>query len=237
MNPFILISVLVAAFLGTLTGFGTSTILIPLLSLSYPFVEVLLFVGIVHWFGNLWKMIFFRSGASRSFLWSFGVPGLVASVLGASLTLSISQYLFEKLFGVFLLFYSALIYAKPTAKLPKTLPVAALGGILSGLAAGVFGVGGAIRAVFLSAFGLKKAAYLFTAGAMGLVIDSSRLVTYWTGGATVKSFGLLLLFVSIPISFIGAWIAQRTVNRLPQHAFRFVVITALTVLGVRYLLV
>lgn len=237
MNPLILFAVLVASFLGTLTGFGTSTILIPLLSLSYPFVEVLLFVGVVHWFGNLWKMIFFRSGASRSFLWSFAVPGLVASFLGASLTLSISQHLFEKLFGVFLLAYSLLIYTNPSAKLPKASSVAVLGGILSGLAAGMFGVGGAIRAVFLSAFGLEKAVYLFTAGAMGLAIDSSRLLTYWTGGATVASFGLLLLLVSIPTSFFGAWIAKRTINRLPQRAFRLVVITALTILGFRYLLV
>lgn len=157
--------------------------------------------------------------------------------MGASLTLSISQHTFEKLFGGFLLAYSLLIYAKPMAKLPKTFPVVAVGGIFSGLASGLFGVGGAIRAVFLSAFGLEKAAYLFTAGAMGLVIDSSRLLTYWTGGVTIANFGIPLLMASIPISFIGAWIAKRSVNRLPQRAFRFVVITALTILGFRYLLV
>ena len=37
-----------AAFAGTVTGFGTSTILVPILSLWYPLPETLLFVGVVH---------------------------------------------------------------------------------------------------------------------------------------------------------------------------------------------
>jgi hypothetical protein len=60
MNTFIPVLVFIASFAGTLTGFGTSTILVPFLSLWFSLPATLLFVGIIHWFGDIWKMIFFK---------------------------------------------------------------------------------------------------------------------------------------------------------------------------------
>ena len=42
-----------ASIIGTLAGFGTSTIMVPILSLFYPFSLVLFFVGIIHWFEDV----------------------------------------------------------------------------------------------------------------------------------------------------------------------------------------
>lgn len=43
---------LIASCIGTMTGFGTSTIMVPVLSLFLPLPLVLLFAGIIHWFGD-----------------------------------------------------------------------------------------------------------------------------------------------------------------------------------------
>ena len=64
VQELILLSLLavIASGVGTLTGFGTSTIMLPVLLFFFPLPVTLLFAGIVHWFGDIWKMLFFRSG-------------------------------------------------------------------------------------------------------------------------------------------------------------------------------
>ena len=44
---------LITSCIETLTGFGISTIMVPTLILFYPVPEVLLLVGIIHWFGDI----------------------------------------------------------------------------------------------------------------------------------------------------------------------------------------
>jgi uncharacterized protein len=50
---------LLASTVGTMTGFGTSTIMVPVLASFLALPQVLLLVGVIHWFGNLWKMLLF----------------------------------------------------------------------------------------------------------------------------------------------------------------------------------
>jgi uncharacterized protein len=231
----ILSGILIASFVGTTTGFGTSTILVPALLLFFSLPEVLLFVGIIHWFGNLWKMYFFRKGWSLVLLLSFGVAGVIGSFLGARMTVEISHDLLQRLLGLFLIIYCTLLYWKPKLKLKNTPFNHATGGLLSGISAGVFGVGGAIRGAFLNAFGLKKAIYLFTAGAIGLVIDTTRVFTYWQQGFRLSELRLSWLLLGIPVSLLGAWLAKKLVDRLPQQFFRMMVTTGLLILGFYYL--
>jgi hypothetical protein len=233
----ILIGVLFASLIGTTTGFGTSTILVPLLLLFYPLSEVLLFVGVIHWFGNLWKMYFFRNGRSLALLFNFGIAGAIGSFLGARLTIEIPQDVLQRVLGLFLLAYSIFLYWKPESKLKITTLATSLGGLLSGIFSGIFGVGGAIRGAFLNAFGLKKATYLFTAGAIGLMIDSSRIMTYWHQGFKLSELRFSWLLLGIPTSLLGAWIAKRLVDYLPQQLFKTVVTTGLLILGFYYLVI
>ena len=76
---------LIASMAGTITGFGTSTLLVPILSLQFPLTETLLFVGVVHWFGDIWKMLFFKRGANWRLILLFGITGILVTFLGARL--------------------------------------------------------------------------------------------------------------------------------------------------------
>src|SRR3972149_5642546 len=84
-NLFVLILTLIASTVGTITGFGTSTILVPTLSLQYPLTETLLFVGVVHWFGDIWKMVFFKKGANWKLIFLFGFTGIIVSYISSRL--------------------------------------------------------------------------------------------------------------------------------------------------------
>lgn len=227
--------VLVASFIGTTTGFGTSTILVPILSLSYSFPETLLFVGIIHWFGDIWKMFFFKKGINWKLILLFGIPGLILSFIASRLPTIIEEKGLKRTLGIFLVGYVTFIFLKPKWKIAKNNINAAIGGGLSGFFAGIFGVGGAVRGAFLSTFNLEKSVYIFTSGAIAFLIDSSRLLGYKSSGITLNAFSLPILFISVLISLLGAYLAKKLVDKIPQKKFRLLVAVALLLIGIRYL--
>ncbi|EKD47802.1 MAG: hypothetical protein ACD_65C00281G0002 [uncultured bacterium] len=222
---------LVAATIGTMTGFGTSTIMIPILAFFLPPVEAIFLVAIIHWFGDVWKVVLFRAGFQFKLIALFGVAGLLAGFFGASLTLDIDQEILLRILGGFISLYALFLIFQKHFKIPASTMTALGGGALSGFFAGIFGIGGAIRSMFLSAFDLPKTTYIATAGAIGLMVDATRIVTYFSGGTKLPAelaYGLLFF---IPLSFIGAKIAKLIVDKIPQEKFRLVVSGFLFLVG------
>lgn len=219
----ILLLTLLAAFFGTTTGFGTSTIMVSVLAIWFPLPEVLLFVGVIHWFGDIWKIYFFKKGINWKLILLFGIPGILASYLGAYLPISLEPNMLKKFLAIFLLLYTILIFYKPHWKISDSNRNALLGGSLSGFFAGIFGIGGAIRGAFLNAYNLPKSIYIFTSGMIGLFIDTSRLAGYYQSGTKLNNLDFSLLYLAIPVSLLGAYFAKRIVDKISQRHFRYVV--------------
>jgi uncharacterized membrane protein YfcA len=232
----ILISLLtlVAGMMGTIGGFGTSTIMVPIALLFLPLPETLLLVGIIHWFGDLWKMYFFKKGIDWQLIISFGIPGIIAAFLGASLVLQLPGKLASQFVGLILIAYILFLLLKPTFKIKRSVIAAGVGGAGSGFLGGLTGVGGgALRAVVLTAFNIPKSTYIFTSGLLGAVIDASRISTYLISGVSIRSqltFGLIFF---IPASFFGAMLAKRIVDKIPERKFRNIIAVFLFLLGVK----
>ena len=226
----------VAATVGTITGFGTSTIMVPVLLFWFPLPVTLLLVGIIHWFGDIWKITLFRKGFNWKLVLTFGVPGVLLAWVGASLVFSISEVVLSQILGGFLFLYTIFIFFNPSFVLPKNTAMAIMGGGASGFLAGIFGIGGAVRSTVLSVFDLEKAVYIATAGAIGLAIDSARLVSYWQGGATLGDVSMWSLPVFIGVSFIGAGVAKKIVDKIPQKTFRTVIAVFLFAVGAKLIL-
>ena len=232
----IVIVVTTAGGAAALSGFGLSTILIPVTALFYPLPEALLFVGAVHWFGDLWKLVLFREGLRWRLILSVGLPGILATVIGARLVFSVSSALLSRVLGLFLLLYVVFLFARSALHIRPRPATGAVGGALSGFFAGIFGMGGAIRAAFLSAFDLPRMAYLATTGAVALAVDSARLLTYIQEGARLEShlpWGMLLF---VPASFLGSRLARTLGDRIPQRHVRKVVAAFLLIVGLRLLI-
>ena len=233
---YIALLTILASGIGTLTGFGTSTIMVPVLLFFLPLPQTLLLVGIIHWFGDIWKIVFFKKGFNWKLILTFGIPGIAASYLGASIIFSVSQKLLSQILGGFLVTYVLFLFFKPRFKIPKSTISALSGGSLSGFFAGIFGVGGAVRGVFLSAFDLPKAVYISTAGAIALFIDLTRITTYLLNDVTLGRQFLLGFLLFIPASFIGAAAAKKIVDRIPQNKFRMVIVIFLFLIGLKFLI-
>lgn len=228
---YIALLTLLSGTIGTITGFGTSTIMIPVLVMFMPPVEAIFLVSIIHWFGNLWRILLFSSSFHWKLCALFGVSGLLASYLGASLSLNIDSSFLLRFLGIFLAGYALTLIFSTNLKIDAGTRTALLGGTLSGFFAGMFGIGGALRSAFLLAFDLPKAVYIATAAAIGLLVDSTRVVTYFLFGTVMSErlwWGLLLF---IPVSLAGAQFAKMITHKIPQEKFRIVVAVFLLLIG------
>lgn len=205
---YITLLTILASGVGTMTGFGTSTIMVPILLFFLPLPQTLLLVGVIHWFGDIWKIILFRKGFRWKLIFTFGIAGIVATYAGANIVFSVSEHLLSQILGAFLIAYVLFLFVKPTFKMPQTNITAISGGALSGFFAGLFGVGGAIRSVFLSAFDLPKVIYIATAGTIAFIIDTTRITTYILNGTILERQFLWGFLLFIPASFLGASAAK-----------------------------
>ena len=231
---FITILTFLAAILGTITGFGISTVMVPVVLLFLPLPETLLLVGVIHWFGDIWKMYFFKKEIDWNLLVFFGIPGVVMAFIGASLVFTLPERLLSQFVGAILIAYVIYLLLRPSFRLKKSFLAAAAGGAGSGFLGGLTGVGGgALRAIVLTAFNVPKSTYIFTSGLLGAVIDASRITTYFLGGIKINPTLAWGLIAFIPASLAGAWIAKRIVDKIPQGAFRTFIALFLFVLGVK----
>lgn len=230
----ILIITLIASCVGTMTGFGLSTIMLPTLLLFLPLTQVILLVSIIHWFLSGWNTILFRKGINWQLFAYFGIPAMLTSIVGARLVGEESEHLLPYL-GIFFIGYSFLLIFVPKFQLPHNRSISLLGGSLSGFFAGIFGMRGAIRSVFLSAFNLPKIVYLGSTALIGFCVDSTRLIVYGLEGINLYQslwWGLLLF---IPASFVGSYIGRHLVYKIPTEYFRPVVALFLLIVGLRLL--
>ena len=107
-----------AAFLaevvGSVAGFGSSTIFLPLALLFVDFKTALVLVAVFHFFGNIGRMGFFRQGLDRKILVRFGVPSVFFTLVGAQLVSIVSQDLLKSVLGIFLIGYSLMANYSPS---------------------------------------------------------------------------------------------------------------------------
>jgi len=233
---FIALLTVVASSIGVLTGFGTSTVMLPVAVLFYPVPEALLLVGVVHWFGNLWKLALFHEGVRWRLILGFGIPGIALSALGAWLVLSSPPVFLGRVVGGLLAGYATFLLRHDAFRIAPSVRNMLLGGGAYGFTAGLTGVGGAVRSAFLTAFELRKAVFIVTSGAIGLFIDTSRLAVYLGGGIALSArlwWGMLLF---IPASLLGAHLARVVADYIPEERFRAFVAVFLLVAGLKLLI-
>jgi len=232
---YISLMVLVASFVGTLTGFGTSTLLVPVVALFVKLPETLLLVGIIHWCTDVWTLVLFREGVRWRLIIAFGVPGIILAVIGARLTFVVNTVILSRILGGLLIGYVALLLAMPSLRLPSNDATAISGGAASGFLAGLTGIGGPVRSAFLSAFDLPKAIYLATGGAIALAMDSVRIPVYVAGGTRLGTPLSLGLIAFVPLSLAGSIAGRLAVEKVRQERYRTVVAVALLALSIKLL--
>jgi len=192
-------------------------------------------VACFHLFNNLFKVRLFFTKIDFKIFMLFGVPSIIFAFLGARFITILPIELLSKILAVFLILYSGFSLFKPNVKLNQKSFNALLGGSLSGFLAGLIGMGGAIRSMFLLTFNLPKEIYVATSALIALVIDLTRIPTYlWTGVIRDHRY-FYLLPAMIIIAYFGVKTGKSLLGKINQVLFHRIVLGALFLVGARLL--
>jgi len=240
-----------AAFLASgltlFSGFGLGTLLLPVMVLFFPVDLAIALTAVVHALNNGFKCWLLGRHADRAVVLKFGLPAILAALLGARVLLYLSDlqpllhyqvlgreaYIMPvKLVVAVLMVVFALLELAPRraplALTPRYLP---LGGVLSGFFGGLSGHQGALRSAFLIKAGLTKESFIATGVVISLLVDIPRIVMY---GVSLPELHLgdhrLLIAAAVLAAFGGAWLGNRLMTKVTLRLVQLLV--ALMLLGI-----
>ncbi len=222
---------LVCEVLGTIGGFGSSLLFVPLAGFFFPFETVLGLTAVMHVGSNLSKLVLFGKHVQFKLMFWIGIPSVVCVLLGAWLTSIINLSMAPLFLGVLLVFLGGGMLLFPKLRLAPSPALAAGAGGLAGFLAGLFGTGGVVRGLSLAAFDLEKFAFVATSAAIDMGVDVSRGIVYAGKGYITSSIWVLGVAL-VSISFAGSWIGKRLLQRLHQERFRQLVLLLTFAVGV-----
>jgi uncharacterized membrane protein YfcA len=225
---------LMAEIVGTVAGFGSSTILLPLSLFFVDFRTGLVLVAIFHISGNFGRSTFFRYGLDKKMILTFGVPSIILSIVGAQLVGTVSQPLLKIILGVFLIVVSVALLVKPKLQFPTNTRTVVAGGGISGFITGLVGTGGAIRAAFLTGFNVDKFKYIATAAIIAIGTDATRIPVYLSQGFLTSDY-YYFVPILIAIALVGSFIGRRIVKKIDQDKFKKMVLIGIILVSITFI--
>lgn len=237
------------AILTFFSGFGLGTILTPVFMFFFPVELSIALTGVVHFFNNIFKIILVGRNANREALLKFGLPAVIAAMVGsiiliniadapALFTYSLSESLIEVSTVKFIISILLIIFASMDL-IPffrdltfdkNKLPI---GGVLSGFFGGLSGNQGALRSAFLIKSGLSKEAFIGTAVVVSTFVDFTRLSIYatrFTQAGLIDNLNLVICatLAGITGSFFGNRLLKKvTLKRLQTLVAIMLILVAL----------
>jgi uncharacterized protein len=217
-----------AEIIGTVSGFGSSILFVPIASMFFDFKEVLGITAVYHIFSNISKIALFRKGINKKIVWKLGLPAVVFVIIGATLTLYFDTKKLELFMNIALILLAVsmlLFFRRNIAQNNSNLYI---GGAVSGLFAGLIGTGGAIRGITLAAFQLPKQVFVATSAVIDFGVDLSRAIVYISNHYFLMSRLTLIPFL-ILISWIGSYVGKLILGRISDAFFRYLVLVLVVI--------
>jgi uncharacterized membrane protein YfcA len=214
---------LLAEIIGTISGFGSSILFVPLASLFIDFKLVLGITAVFHVFSNLSKIFLFQKGIDKTIALKLGIPAVIFVILGAILTQFVPLKEIELSMNIIILALTIFLISGAGKNIQQTNFNLYTGGIISGFLAGLIGTGGAIRGITLAAFGLEKDVFIATSALIDLGVDSSRAFVYILQGYFLREHLILIPFLVV-IAFVGSYIGKKVLSYIPEKYFHYVVL-------------
>lgn len=242
------VATFVICLLTFFSGFGLGTLLTPFMMLFFPVDIAIGLTAIIHLINNLFKWTLVGKKASKEVILRFGIPAIIAAILGSwlltkwsNLPVLFSYQLFDKTFdiqpiklliGLLLLFFASLdlIPKFQSLSFPKKwMPV---GGIVSGFFGGLSGNQGAFRSAFLIKSGLQKEVFVATTIVISTLVDITRLGMYSQQIQQIEWQNYpFLLFYSILAGICGSWLGNRWLKKVTIATLQFYVAWMLILLS------
>jgi uncharacterized membrane protein YfcA len=221
----------IIAILTFFSGFGLGTILTPVFMIFFPVDLAIALTGIVHFFNNIFKLILVGIKADKQVLLHFGIPAVVAAILGSWLLLNITDlkplftyeisgknfevYPVKFIVSILLIIFASMDLIPYFSKLQFSRDKLPLGSVLSGFFGGLSGNQGALRSAFLIKAGLSKEAFIATAVVVSTFVDLTRLTVYATRFTKAGLEENLTVVISATVAgIIGAYFGNKLLKKV-----------------------
>jgi uncharacterized membrane protein YfcA len=216
----------VSEVIGTVSGFGSSILFVPIAAMFFDFKTVLGITAIFHVFSNLAKIALFKHGVKKEMVVKLGIPAIIFVIIGAYITTILSSQNIALGMNIALVFLAIFLMVNFNKPLQQTDSNLYLGGIASGFLAGITGTGGAVRGIILAAFQLPKEIFIATSAFIDLGVDFSRAVVYTSNGYFKKEHLFLIPFF-IGISILGSYAGKLILQKTSEKIFRYLVLVVI----------
>lgn len=226
---------LAASFVGSVTGGGVTVILLPVLVLHFGILVAMPIVTLALLAASASRVAVNRRVIALPVALWFSLGSLPLTALGTYLfTLSPPGFL-TRLLGGFLL--TAVVvrrwHGEPLGRFPAPafLPLGAVFGFLTGISVAV----ASLLAPFFLGHGLRKGAYVGTAGLSILAIQLVKLGVFGSQDflqPTVLTYGLLL----VPFMVVGTVLGKFLLDRMSERFFVLLIEVVMIVTGLNFLI-
>lgn len=248
----IAITVLFGAGLTFFSGFGLGTLMLPVFSLFFPLPIAIGATAIVHLSNNIFKFGLVYKHIHKITLLSFGIPAVLASLLGALVLKSLAElpiagsYLINEsvielsylkiVIGSLMMFFALIEIVPQLMFFNNITKNIVLGGVLSGFFGGISGHQGAFRSAFLSKVELSKEEFIATSNSIALLIDLFRLAVYYeTFNFSALNARTDLVVIGIVCAFIGTFSGKKLLKKVTMNGIQQIVAYSLLFLGVLFI--
>lgn len=208
-----------AGTLGGIIGFGGTTILMPVLVLSFGPKAAVPIMAIASILGNLSRVAVWWSAVDWRAATAYSVAAIPAAALGARVMVALDPVILDIILGTF---FIAMIPMRRwfTA---KGWRISVMGlffaGAVIGFLTGIVANTGPINTPFFLAHGLAKGAFISTEAMSSLAMFTSKSVAFRELGALPDDVIVNGLIVGSSL-MAGSWGAKRFLHRMSEEQFR-----------------
>lgn len=237
------------AILTFFSGFGLGTLLTPIFMLFFPVELAIALTGVVHFLNNVFKLFLVGKGADKQVLLRFGIPAVIAAILGSILLLQltgleplfsyslgdriIEVYPVKFVISVLLIIFALLDLIPFLNKIEFSKKHMPIGGALSGFFGGLSGNQGALRTAFLIKSGLSKEVFIATSVVISCFVDFTRLAVYSTRFFDTDLDENIPLVVSATLAAIaGAYLGNKLLKKVTLKSIQILVAILLIIVSI-----
>lgn len=247
---YIIISIVAfsAAMLTFFSGFGLGTILTPVFVFFFPIEIAIALTAIVHFLNNIYKLFLVGKHAQKDILIRFGIPAVIASIIGSWLMVYVTQmealfsytafgknfniYPIKLIIAIILIIFSLIEFIPYFNKLQFDKNKLPIGGIISGFFGGLSGNQGALRSAFLIKAGLSKEAFIGTAVVVSVFVDITRLGVYSTHIQNNHiAYKIPLITCATCAAMVGTFLGNKLLKKITLQSLQIIVAIMLIIIA------
>lgn len=209
---------LVAGTLSGIVGFGSTTILMPLLVVVFGPKAAVPIMAVAAVFGNFGRVLVWWRVIDWRVVAAFSATAGIAVWLGARTMLAFEPVLLEAFLGTF--FIAMIPIRRWLASRDHRLSLAGVSacGAMIGYLTGIVANTGPINTPIFLAYGLTKGPFIGSEAMSSLVMFLSKTTAFWTFGVLPWEIVAQGVIVGITL-MIGAWLAKRFVQQMDANVF------------------